>query len=322
VASEVVGGLQRWTVHSAPGLMDLFPGGTFEPLTDGPFEAHVVRRILPRVVIEGVSADPYLVRRSSSEIEQVPRTGMLLNVVLEGEGDVLRAGRRFHVGGGEVFLLRPDRPFEYRCPVWTRTFRASVADDLLPLESRDDYEPPFAVLASTPVVRAFIRLAADLLDDDVAFEPDRTSAPHLDAALVALEQGVLAEDLAARARPVSGNDALRQAVLEHIERNLGDRDLGPRSVAEHFSVSLRTVHNLFEPLPETLAGRVRRRRVEEAAAVLRLRDATAGELADRFGFTSSDTFLRAFQRQQGVSPREYRALQEDIDACRPGVVGP
>lgn len=312
MASEGPNGLRRWSFTDVHQLAELWPGAVFREIGHGPFSAMVVRRTLPTVVIEGLVATPHAVRRGEHEIAAEPRNDLLLHVVLDGRGTVRHAGTSLDVAAGDAFLLRPGRPFEFRCPVRTRTFRATVGEGLLPPALRDVWDPPLAALHRSTVVRAFRGLAWDLLADDSALSLPRASAAHLDAALVALEQGVLAEELARRPVRPDGNAALRDAVLAEIEARLTDPALSPTSLAEHFSIGLRTLHKLFEALPETAAGRIRRRRVEEAAAVLRIRDASAAELAGSLGFGSRDVFQRAFRQLQGMTPAEYRALRAGV----------
>lgn len=312
MASEEPNGLRRWSFTDVHQLEELWPGAVFRQIGHGPFSAMVVRRRLTTLVIEGLVATPHAVRRGEHEIAAAPRNDLLLHVVLDGSGTVRHAGSTLDVAAGDAFLLRPGRPFEFRCPVRTRTFRATVGEGLLPPALRDVWDPPLATLHRSTVVRAFRALAWDLLADDSALTLPRASAAHLDAALVALEQGVLAEELARRPARPDGNTALREAVLAEIEARLADPALSPTSLAAHFSIGLRTLHKLFEPLPETAAGRIRRRRVEEAAAVLRIRDANAAELAASLGFGSRDVFQRAFRQLQGMTPAEYRSLRTEV----------
>ncbi|MGN6444020.1 helix-turn-helix domain-containing protein [Amnibacterium sp.] len=310
MASSEAVELQQWTFGRADELQQLWPGATFRAIGPGAFSARVVRRTLPSVVIEGVTATPYAVQRGEEEIARMPRDDLLVHVLLDGRGVVTRAAEQCSVVAGDLFLLRIGTPYGYRCPTWTRSFRATVAEELLPPALREVYQPPLALLRPSAVTRAFLRLAKDLLTDDLALP--RASAAHLDAAVVALEQGLLAEELTRRPARTDGSARLRADVLDHIERHLADRALSPGSLAARFGVSIRRLHQLFEPLPETAAQRIRRRRVEEAAAVLRVRNATAAELASSLGFRSTETFQRAFRLQQGMSPAEYRALRVSI----------
>lgn len=311
-ATSAPGGVRRWVMHDADELRELFPGATFAAIGPVPFRAEAVRRSMPRVTIEGIAATPYLVRRLEREIVDVPRHTMFLHVVLDGRGEVERDSMRFTATPCDVFLLRPDEPFRFRCPVWTRTFRASVPESLLPLDLRGRYTPPFAVLPASAVTRAFLRFAQDLLLDDAYAAESPASEAHLEAALIALELGALAEAIAQQPPRTDDRSGLRAAVLNYIEANLRDRALSPATIAAEFGISVRTVHNLFSALPETPAQHIRRRRTEEAASILRVRDATAAELAATLGFASGDTFTRAFQQQQGARPSEYRALRREL----------
>jgi AraC-like DNA-binding protein len=100
----------------------------------------------------------------------------------------------------------------------------------------------------------------------------------------------------------------RAAVLAHVERHLGDRDLTVAGVSRRFAISPRTLHNLFADADESFAATVRRLRLDRCAA--RLADpadpATVTAVAAAHGFDDPTSFSRAFRRRYGCSPREMR----------------
>jgi AraC family transcriptional activator of tynA and feaB len=101
----------------------------------------------------------------------------------------------------------------------------------------------------------------------------------------------------------------RAAVLSHVERHLGDRDLTVAGVCRRFAISPRTLHNLFADADESFAATVRRLRLERSAAVLAdpaTTAATVTAVAAAHGFDDPTSFSRAFRRRFGVSPREMR----------------
>ena len=100
----------------------------------------------------------------------------------------------------------------------------------------------------------------------------------------------------------------RAAVLAHVERHLGDRDLTVAGVCRRFAISPRTLHNLFADADTSFAATVRNLRLERAAAALADPGTTATvlEIAAAHGFDDPTAFSRAFRRRFGVSPREMR----------------
>src|SRR3954468_282509 len=96
-------------------------------------------------------------------------------------------------------------------------------------------------------------------------------------------------------------------VMDHIDAHL-DETLDLQSLARVAQLSPFHFHRLFQSLTgETLADRVRRRRLEVAAGRLLTRtDSTALEIALEVGFNSPETFARAFRAHFGVTPTAWR----------------
>lgn len=111
-----------------------------------------------------------------------------------------------------------------------------------------------------------------------------------------------------------GDDGdLRARIVEHIERNLDDRDLTPPTIAEAFGVSLRWVHSAFNTPEESLARYIRRRRVDAVARTLRdeRHAPRLSALALRFGFSGREQLARSFRARYGVTVSTYYGMVLD-----------
>lgn len=98
-----------------------------------------------------------------------------------------------------------------------------------------------------------------------------------------------------------------QRVVDHIDAHLADPlDLATLAAIAH--VSPWHFHRVFQAATgETLADRVRRRRIEIAAArLLGHPPATALSIALDVGFASAEVFTRAFRQHFGVTPTAWR----------------
>lgn len=97
------------------------------------------------------------------------------------------------------------------------------------------------------------------------------------------------------------------AVIDHIDRHLAE-PMGLLALASIAHLSPWHFHRLFQAFTgETLAERVRRRRVEVAAArLLETPPATALSVALDVGFGSAEVFTRAFKAHFGVTPSAWR----------------
>jgi len=105
-----------------------------------------------------------------------------------------------------------------------------------------------------------------------------------------------------------GYTARINRVMDHIDAHLGET-LDLHAVARVARFSPFHFHRLFQSLTgETVAERVRRRRLEVAAGrLLTQSDATTLKIALAVGFNSAEAFTRAFRAHFGVTPTAWRA---------------
>jgi AraC-like DNA-binding protein len=139
-------------------------------------------------------------------------------------------------------------------------------------------------------------------------------APHLADVTISLISLLLARHLDAEAALPAElrQQALRAQVLDFIEGHLDDPALSPRAVADAHHVALRTLHRLFADTDESVAGAIRRRRLERCRRDLAdplLRDQPVHAVAARWGLRDKAHFSRAFRAAYGVSPRAWREGQ-------------
>jgi AraC-like DNA-binding protein len=113
--------------------------------------------------------------------------------------------------------------------------------------------------------------------------------------------------------PPRGPGAARAAQLHRvrqtIETLLAEPDLSLRRVAEAEGVSPRYLQKLFADASDSFSAYVRLRRLERCRLDLgspRHAAASISAISFRWRFNGSAHFSRAFRRQYGVSPREYR----------------
>ncbi|MFD0788170.1 helix-turn-helix domain-containing protein, partial [Micromonospora azadirachtae] len=137
-------------------------------------------------------------------------------------------------------------------------------------------------------------------------------APYLADVTLSLVSALLARhldaenDLPADVR----QQALLAQVRDFVDRHLDDPDLSPQVVADAHHISLRTLHRLFEAEEETVAGAIRRRRLERCRRDLAdplLRHRPVHLIGRRWGLTDPAHFSRTFRAAYGVGPQAYRA---------------
>jgi AraC family transcriptional regulator, positive regulator of tynA and feaB len=137
--------------------------------------------------------------------------------------------------------------------------------------------------------------------------------PCLDSAAQAAASNATVELLRAAVEPVlpDSRDAMRAAMRDeirrHVRMHLQDPELGPASIARAHAMSVRALHGLFEEVDESVAGLVRRERLERCMQDLqRPSGGSVTSIAFRWGFRETAHFSRVFKRAFGETPSAVR----------------
>lgn len=103
---------------------------------------------------------------------------------------------------------------------------------------------------------------------------------------------------------------LSSEVLAWVDEHYSDPGLCAGSIADHFHISEKYVFQLIKGAGnETLNDRILSLRVQEGIRLLKDTDMTVAAIAQKIGFTSSNTMYKVFMRVKGVSPSAYRSRQ-------------
>jgi AraC-like DNA-binding protein len=146
----------------------------------------------------------------------------------------------------------------------------------------------------------------DGLDDHVPADLVRLSAALTDLLVVGLAGLV---DRRSAVSPEGYRRALLWRVRAFVEERLGDPDLSPAVVAAANGVSVRYLHRLFESEEATVAGWIRRRRLERCRRDLldpALQGWSVRAIGARWGLIDAQHFSRVFRATYGLPPAEYR----------------
>lgn len=107
---------------------------------------------------------------------------------------------------------------------------------------------------------------------------------------------------------------LLNQIADYVKANQGGK-VTLKTVAEHFGVSISTVTQLFQKKTKiTFHDFLTACRMEQARALI-LQGTPLEIVGKEVGYRDHSTFYRAFRREFGVSPREYRKsiLQKEKD---------
>ncbi|WP_024802793.1 helix-turn-helix domain-containing protein [Nocardia sp. BMG51109] len=111
----------------------------------------------------------------------------------------------------------------------------------------------------------------------------------------------------------SAQALVRQQVLAFVRSHYTEPDLTTDRIARACAVSRRTLYRLFEHVEGGVGAMVRRRRIGTAQVLLRAgRVRSLESIAAACGFASDRHFYRVFKQETGMTPGEYRALQNPV----------
>ena len=101
--------------------------------------------------------------------------------------------------------------------------------------------------------------------------------------------------------------AMRAEITRYVRTHLQDPALGPTSIAQAYSMSVRALHALFEDTDESVAEMVRSQRLARCLEDLqRTNGGSITDIAFRWGFCDAAHFSRVFKRRFGATPSEVR----------------
>ncbi|GAA1157128.1 helix-turn-helix domain-containing protein [Streptomyces javensis] len=138
-----------------------------------------------------------------------------------------------------------------------------------------------------------------------------SDGPRLELVVADLVSALFASasDADAPLPPETKRRALTQSIRAFIQRNLRDSQLTPSTIAAAHQISVSYLHRLFHEEGITVAGWIRRQRLERVCHDLAdplLQGLSIYQIAVRCGFTSYAPFSRMFRSVYGIPPKDYR----------------
>jgi AraC family transcriptional activator of tynA and feaB len=276
---------------------------------DGGFRGVVEQRRFGDLALIDCAFSPCVARRGQDLVDggvNGERRGLLGIQIMQRGIEVTRDRRRPRatISPGQVVLWDSRRTVEVEAiqPVRKRVLvlPQEVALSFCPRLAEQTVLPPIdKTAAGRLLVRYINSLALEL--------------PSLDGAGQAAASNATVELLRAAVEPAlpESRDAMRAGMREdirrHVRMHLQDPGLGPASIAQAYSISVRALHGLFEEVDESVAGLVRSERLTRC--MQDLRQPSGGSVTDiafRWGFSDSAHFSRVFKRAFGVTPSAVR----------------
>jgi AraC-like DNA-binding protein len=259
-----------------------------------------------QLMVSHVATDGLAVDRTARQAAHANSDDIHLTFQLGAPGIVRQDGHEARVSAGSVTTYATDRAYQL-------DYSASGQRQLLVQVSKRALGIPVAM-----VEESCARLLVNAPDAAEVLFATVTEARGLGGASV----GETVRDLAGtmirssvtgtRVLPATRGGMLA-TVRSYMRGNLHDTELDVAHIADAHYISRRFLYELFEPFEETPGEHLRRLRLHRAAALLASSSGgTVLEVAARCGFADATTFTRAFHREFGMLPREYRVVRHPL----------
>lgn len=97
--------------------------------------------------------------------------------------------------------------------------------------------------------------------------------------------------------------------IAYIDENLSDSNLSVGDAARYAGVSPGRLSKIFEAYKgDSPVEYIGRRRVEASMPKIKQRNASVGEIAISVGFSSAESYIRAFKKYHSISPGRWNKL--------------
>lgn len=244
---------------------------------------------------------PDLIAESSEHCVKISRQ-------MAGHGIHRQHGRTVDLQPGDLVVYDTSQPYELS---FTDDFRVLVM--MVPHERLK--VPPHAMNDITAVrldgssglgrvVSPFLATLGASLD-----ELRGPAGVYLVQSAVQLVDTLLANSFDLNRVAADPHRALLESIRDDIDRRLGDTTLSPSSIADRAFISVRHLHALFHDRGETVAGYIRKRRLECAYLDLvnpKHAHRSVSAIGAEWGLANAAHFSRLFKARYGESPSEVR----------------
>jgi AraC-like DNA-binding protein len=275
------------------------------------------RRVGPVDVTTAMSGPPHRAFRTPRLIRASDAEQFKIHVTVRGRAVWAQDDREAGLGPGDFALVDLSRT----CQGAERDEVHEAVVVMFPHRAVPFRDDELARLTAVPIsgreglgasISGLARHLGRNLDGYGATDGARLATALMDLLVVALAERM---DRVAAIAPDTRRRALLAAVQAFIERRLGDPALTPGTIAVAHHISLRYLHKLFEAQDATVAGWIRRRRLERCRTDLL--DPAFGHwpvsaIAARWGLMNAAHFSRVFRAAYGRPPAQYR-----LAACAP-----
>lgn len=262
-----------------------------------------------------VSAQGHLVQRTPKLIRQVDPEYYKLGLQIRGYCVLTQAGREAALTPGDLAIYDTSHPYQLACDDQFRMLVLMFPRKLLRVREQD-MDRLTAVRISGrqgmgALVSPFLARLGTQIDEIGRAGAVRLSDTVLDLLAATFCEHIGGAELVGQELPRA---RLLSQIKNFVEERLDDPELTPTAIADANHISTRYLQKLFESEADTVAGWVRKRRLERCRRDLTdpaLLERPVGAVAARWGIVDAAHFSRLFRATYGMAPREYRIAHVD-----------
>ncbi|NYT26328.1 helix-turn-helix domain-containing protein [Alcaligenaceae bacterium] len=268
-------------------------------------------RLFGSMVLGNTTFNQQYCVRTPSLIAQTDLDFYLLQLIIAGDyrGDF--AGRDLHVRPGDMFILDLARPLN--------SLKEAGARITLVIPRRDIGKTWAMRNLHGMVLRGNVptnRLLADFIVslDGLIDRMEPHAMPAVQESLMILVNAALSGLALTHEQCMSITLSMRQRIVEYIDRNLTDPELGPKALMRHFRLSHSHLYRAFES-DKGVVRLIRDKRLDLAYRMIlqkRGQPLSLKQLVYECGFSNRSQFSRFFQDRFGIAPKELRGLGESL----------
>lgn len=240
------------------------------------------------------------------------RETYILHIILSGSGYYMVDGKKFHLRGGEGFLIRPGVSTFYQADIknpWTYLWIGFSGNDII-----DKYLKRAGLTGGN--------YSFSVNNTDIFLEYIKKCFAKVEHTLAneLFLDGYTFEFLASvveNSRPITNSNEVKEneyinRALHYLYNNYTER-INVTNIADNLNLNRSYLSRIFkESIGMTIKEYLLEVRINHASDLLSMSDLSIEEVALESGFTNPEMFSKLFKKERGKTPKEYRKERKEI----------
>ena len=265
------------------------------------FSARIAVRSAGAIRYATCESTSYEIIRSGRDVAQSPADLYTIYLQLRGQTLINQCGETIAFGRNDIVMSDCRQPF--RAKLSNDGYRAIAVLPRAMLNARAPWlsQRPLYHFTNSRFLDLARRHMVRLVSEDLNENQTNLLTENLCNLLALSSTDVAPNRLQAELQ--------LEALLAFCRQNLQQTRLSPKFVAEHFGISVRTLHLRFEKLGTTFGSWLLDARLDACSQALRdplQRTRTISEIAYSCGFNDLSHFNKTFRARFGMPPSQWR----------------